>query len=137
MFFSGRPLWWQALRKTGLFLTLAAAVLATGPVRAKDQVDQAAGTVALAQLPAEAQATHRLILAGGPFPYRKDGTVFGNRERALPAKPRGFYHEYTVPTPGSRDRGARRIVCGGERPTPPQACFYTADHYATFRQIAR
>jgi len=135
VFFSGRPLWWQALRKTGLVVTLAAAVLATGPVRAKDQVDQAAGAVALAQLPAEAQATHRLVLAGGPFPYRKDGTVFGNRERALPAKPRGFYHEYTVPTPGSRDRGARRIVCGGERPAHPQACFYTADHYATFRQI--
>ena len=97
---------------------------------------QSPGTVALAQLPVEAQTTHRLILAGGPFPHHKDGTVFGNRERALPAQPRGFYHEYTVRTPGSRDRGARRIVCGGTPPTRPVACFYTGDHYATFRQIA-
>ncbi len=91
--------------------------------------------MALAQLPTEAQATHRLILAGGPFPYRKDGSVFGNRERALPSKPRGFYHEYTVRTPGSRDRGAKRIVCGGELPTNPDACFYTGDHYTTFQRI--
>ena len=77
----------------------------------------------------------RLIHAGGPFPHRKDGTVFGNRERSLPAQRRGFYREYTVDTPGSRDRGARRIVCGGEPPTRPVACFYTADHYTTFRQI--
>ncbi len=96
----------------------------------------AAGTVALAQLPAEAQNTHRLILAGGPFPYRKDGAVFGNRERALPAQPRGYYQEYTVQTPGSRDRGARRIVCGGREPAQPKSCFYTSDHYASFRQIA-
>ena len=90
---------------------------------------------ALAQLPAEAQATHRVILASGPFPYHKDGSVFGNRERALPGKPRGFYHEYTVRTPGSRDRGAQRIVCGGEQPKNPDACFYTGDHYATFQRI--
>jgi len=93
------------------------------------------GTVALAELPAEAQSTHRLILAGGPFAHQKDGTVFGNRERALPRQPRGFYHEYTVRTPGARDRGARRIVCGGREPQRPEACFYTADHYASFQQI--
>lgn len=91
--------------------------------------------VALSSLPAPARATHRLILGGGPFPYSKDGVVFGNRERLLPAQPRGFYREYTVKTPGARDRGARRIVCGGRPPTQPAACFYTDDHYASFRRI--
>jgi ribonuclease T1 len=132
VFFSGRPLWWQALRKTELVLTLAGAALATGVVCARGV---APGTVALAELPAGAQATHRLILAGGPFAHPKDGAVFGNRERALPRQPRGFYHEYTVRTPGARDRGARRIVCGGREPQRPEACFYTADHYASFQQI--
>jgi ribonuclease T1 len=93
--------------------------------------------VALAQLPPQAQATHGLIERGGPFPYRKDGTVFGNRERLLPGKPRGYYREYTVDTPGSRDRGARRIVCGGEQPRRPDACYYTADHYSSFKRIAQ
>ena len=94
-----------------------------------------ASTVALAALPPEARATHRLILAGGPFPYDKDGTTFFNRERLLPAKPRGFYREYTVRTPGARNRGARRLVCGGQPPTKPEACYYTADHYASFRRV--
>ena len=93
--------------------------------------------MSLAQLPAEARKTDALILSGGPFLYRKDGTVFGNRERLLPKKPRGHYREYTVPTPGSRDRGARRIVCGGERPTEPEACYYTGDHYASFARIVQ
>ena len=132
MSFPGRPLWWQALRKTGLIVTLAGAVLATGAVQARHQ---APGGVALAELPAQARSTYGLIFAGGPFPHHKDGAVFGNRERALPAMPRGFYHEYTVETPGSADRGARRIVCGGAQRTRPQACFYTGDHYATFRRI--
>jgi ribonuclease T1 len=86
-------------------------------------------------LPAEAQSTHRLVLSGGPFPYQKDGISFGNRERQLPAQARGYYREYTVKTPGARDRGARRIVCGGKPPTQPEACFYTDDHYASFRRI--
>lgn len=93
-------------------------------------------TVALASLPPQARKTHELILSGGPFPYEKDGTVFGNRERQLPAQKRGYYREYTVKTPGSRDRGARRIVCGGRHPTQPDACYYTADHYASFSRIA-
>lgn len=92
--------------------------------------------VSLATLPAEAQTTFQLILAGGPFPYQKDGTVFGNRERLLPPRERGHYREYTVKTPGSRDRGARRIVCGGRPPTRPEACYYTADHYNSFQRIA-
>jgi len=95
----------------------------------------ALGTVSLAALPTEAQQTERLIRSGGPFPYEKDGIVFGNREQLLPREPRGFYREYTVRTPGSRDRGARRIVCGGRQPREPEACFYTEDHYASFKRI--
>jgi len=94
-------------------------------------------TVVLSTLPPQAQRTKRLILEGGPFPYDKDGTVFFNRERLLPLHPRGYYREYTVKTPGARDRGARRIVCGGTRPTAPEACYYTADHYASFRRIVQ
>jgi ribonuclease T1 len=130
--FPGRPLWWQALRKTGRIVTLAGAFLAAGAAPAREQPPEG---VALAALPVQARSTYGLIFAGGPFPHRKDGAVFGNRERALPGKPRGFYHEYTVDTPGARDRGARRIVCGGAVPTHPQACFYTGDHYATFQRI--
>ena len=95
------------------------------------------GTVSLSALPREAQAVDALIRAGGPFASGKDGTVFGNRERVLPAEPRGYYREYTVMTPGARDRGARRIVCGGRKPTSPEACYYTADHYASFRRIVQ
>lgn len=84
------------------------------------------------RLPAEALATLRLIERGGPFPYRKDGAIFQNREGRLPARPRGYYREYTVPTPGSPDRGARRIVSGGN---PPEVFYYTADHYRSFRPI--
>jgi ribonuclease T1 len=91
--------------------------------------------VELRQLPPEAQKTHRLIVAGGPFPYAKDGSVFANRERLLPVKPRGFYREYTVPTPAAADRGAKRIVCGGRQPEIPQTCFYSGDHYASFGRI--
>lgn len=87
-----------------------------------------------AELPRQGRETYALIFKGGPFPYEKDGTVFGNRERLLPPHKRGYYREYTVKTPGSRDRGARRIVCGGP-PTTPEACYYTADHYASFRRI--
>ena len=83
-------------------------------------------------LPAEAQQTLRRIRAGGPFVHRQDGSVFQNRERLLPQRPRGWYREYTVDTPGSRDRGARRIVTGG---APPTEFFYTDDHYRSFRRI--
>ncbi|MEJ2804207.1 ribonuclease [Comamonadaceae bacterium PP-2] len=89
----------------------------------------------LADLPRPARDTFALILAGGPFPHDKDGSVFGNRERLLPIHPRGYYREYTVRTPGVRTRGARRIVCGG-RPRTPDACYYTSDHYASYRKIA-
>lgn len=110
-----------------------AAVLATGVwARTAD-----AGTISLTELPPEARHTEQLIRSGGPFPYSKDGSVFGNRERLLPREKRGYYREYTVRTPGARDRGARRIVCGGEQPSAPEACYYTADHYASFKRIVR
>lgn len=83
-------------------------------------------------LPPEAITTLELIERGGPFPYDRDGTIFQNRERLLPDRPRGYYREYTVETPGSRDRGARRIVTGGQ---PPEVYYYTDDHYRSFRQL--
>jgi ribonuclease T1 len=136
---SGRPQRWQPLRKLGLAITVTAAAL-VGAALPEDSADARASsltTVALAQLPPEAQATDRLIRAGGPFPHEKDGAVFGNRERLLPAQARGYYREYTVPTPGARHRGARRIVCGGKQRIEPDACYYTGDHYASFRRIAQ
>jgi ribonuclease T1 len=89
-----------------------------------------ANEVSLSKLPAEAQQTIRLVKVGGPFPYQRDGAVFGNREGLLPKRERGYYREYTVKTPGARDRGARRIVVGrsGEY-------YYTDDHYRSFRRI--
>jgi ribonuclease T1 len=119
----------------GLAFTLAGAALAVA-VQARESAP-GIDTVALSQLPPEAQATERLIRSGGPFPYGKDGMVFGNRERLLPRQNRGYYREYTVKTPGARNRGARRIVCGGQVPTQPDACYYTQDHYASFRRIVQ
>ena len=95
--------------------------------------------VLLADLPPEAHQTLALIRLGGPFPFpRKDGSIFGNFEKRLPVRPRGHYREYTVPTPGSRDRGARRIVAGSHSAddvTTPQEFYFTRDHYRTFRRI--
>ena len=122
--------------KLGLASVLVFFALSGANVQARGVVDEQA-QVALSTLPKEAQQTQRLIRSGGPFPYAKDGSVFGNRERLLPRRERGFYREYTVPTPGSRNRGARRIICGGRQPTDPEACFYTADHYASFRRIVQ
>lgn len=93
-----------------------------------------AGQVNAGDLPREAQHTLQLILQGGPFPYPKDGVVFGNYERALPKQYRGYYHEYTVKTPYARNRGARRIIAGGNPQTSGEY-YYTADHYRTFYQI--
>jgi ribonuclease T1 len=83
-------------------------------------------------LPHEAVATLQAIERGGPFPYPRDGVVFQNRERLLPERPRGYYHEYTVPTPGEDDRGARRLVTGGD---PPEVYYYSDDHYRSFRKV--
>ncbi len=127
----------KALCKWGPAVLVASGLAAGAVPSAARNPDNPAAVapVPLATLPPEAQQTHRLIHSGGPFPYRKDGSMFGNFERRLPTQARGYYREYTVKTPGSRDRGARRIVCGGKPPTEPQACFYTADHYASFRRI--
>ena len=88
------------------------------------------GEIRMSELPPEARETLELIRKGGPFPYAKDGAVFGNREGALPREKRGYYREYTVKTPHVRNRGARRIIwgAGGEY-------YYTGDHYNTFRRI--
>ncbi len=112
--------------------TTALPVATRSPATTATRVVTATGlpTIAEAQLPAEARRVLELIEDGGPFPYDQDGAVFENRERLLPPHPRGWYHEYTVPTPGEDDRGARRIVTGSadER-------YYTADHYDSFREI--
>ena len=118
-----------------LVITLAASLFGCGA----DQKTTSSGTdpasglkiVAVADLPMEAQDTLKLIDKGGPYPYSRDGVVFGNLEKILPKHDRGYYHEYTVKTPGEKDRGARRIITGngGER-------YYTDDHYQSFRRIA-
>lgn len=124
--------------KFALTSYLLLAIAGVGVAQAKAPTDPlaagASSTVRVAELPRQGQETYERIRAGGPFRFDKDGTVFGNRERLLPAEKRGYYREYTVATPGSRDRGARRIVCGGP-PRNPHACWYTADHYASFRKI--
>ncbi|WOD15081.1 ribonuclease domain-containing protein [Paraburkholderia kirstenboschensis] len=109
---------------------------ASGPLTASGaQVAGALGTVTRTQLPGEAAETLRLIKAGGPFPFGDDGVLFRNSALLLPKHPRGYYHTYTVRTPGSTDRGQRRIVCGGPR-RHTDDCYYTDDYYASFRRIA-
>lgn len=132
---TGSASWGSTLRKLGLAFAVAACWVPVPSLQAKPSSADMA-TVPLSSLPIEAQRTAELIRSGGPFPYAKDGTVFFNRERLLPPQRRGFYREYTVKTPQAKDRGARRIVCGGVRPTEPEACYYTADHYASFARIA-
>ena len=113
------------------FLLAAVSVVHLAPAK---EITATSQTITVGELPAQGAKIYQLIRQGGPFPHEKDGVVFGNRERLLPAKKRGYYHEYTVDTPGTRSRGARRIVCGGQ-PTTPDNCYYTADHYASFRKI--
>ena len=130
-----------SLRHGALFalvFTVAATFATLAPTRSEAKQPPGLGAeVALASLPPEAQRTDQLIHSGGPFPFSRDGVVFGNYEKRLPREPRGWYHEYTVPTPGARNRGARRIICGGKQPTEPDACFYTEDHYNSFHRIVK
>lgn len=129
---------WLRVAASGLLMLVLLAGLACdarGPQSGAGEI----GTVALSELPRQARETLELIRRGGPFPYRKDGTVFQNREGRLPKQPRGYYTEYTVRTPGERDRGARRIVAGRGAAGDPATSgeyYYTADHYETFRRIA-
>ena len=122
-----------SLLSIGLF---ALALTAVPEAQAKGTAAETASVIAWADLPKQGRETYALISAGGPFPYEKDGSVFGNRERQLPAQKRGFYREYTVKTPYARNRGAKRIVCGGSQPVKPEVCYYTEDHYASFKRIA-
>jgi ribonuclease T1 len=120
----------------GLILAVVGTLLAPVDLFAKGSAPRM-GTVALSELPREARDTEAAIRAGGPFRFAKDGEVFANRERRLPAEAKGYYREYTVVTPGAPDRGARRIVCGGRKPAAPEACYYSADHYTSFRRIVQ
>lgn len=129
--------------QTGLALMLGAAFALASPAALARKAPEVGATVpgfetvSLAKLPREGRTTYGRILQGGPFSSDKDGTVFGNRERILPRQARGYYREYTVRTPGAKNRGARRIVCGGLQPQVPDACFYTGDHYNSFQQIVQ
>jgi ribonuclease T1 len=120
----------------GAVLALSLAAVVSFGAQAKGPAGLGAD-VSLSSLPPQARKTDQLIHSGGPFPYARDGVVFGNYEKRLERKPRGYYHEYTVPTPGARNRGARRIICGGATPTEPDACFYTEDHYNSFHRIVK
>ena len=127
-----------------MLLVFAASIFVSSPglVYAKsNSVNQfstgQATTIAQSDMPAQGRDMLQLVYRGGPFRYDKDGTVFGNRERILPSQSRGYYREYTVKTPSERTRGAKRIICGGTQPTAPDACYYTDDHYASFRKIVQ
>ncbi len=144
-----RSVWHLRLRQcrqvgVAVLLALSAILLGTGLVHAKGSLDETANTdtrkistITVSQLPPQGQAMMALIYQGGPFKYDKDGTVFGNREKILPKQNRGYYREYTVKTPSERTRGARRIVCGGSKAAAPDTCYYTDDHYASFRRIVQ
>ena len=110
------------------------AVVAVAPPLSARTSPGALPEITLRELPPQGREVLALIRAGGPFHHERDGVVFGNRERILPAKLRGHYHEYTVRTPGERGRGARRIVCGGPK-AAPDVCYYSADHYQSFARI--
>ena len=134
---------WRGWQKAGaaVVLVLSASLsgvmgLYPGPVQARSPLALTpVETVSLVQLPPQGRSMLALVYQGGPFRHEKDGVVFGNRERILPTNARGYYREYTVRTPGERSRGARRIVCGGLQPAAPDACYYSDDHYASFRRI--
>jgi ribonuclease T1 len=116
--------------RIGAAAALLSALLVGGTVTAgtADASATSVGSICYGALPSQAHDTLDLIAQGGPYPYEQDGTVFSNREGVLPSQSSGYYHEYTVKTPGSPTRGARRIVTGEQT----QEDYYTSDHYATF-----
>ena len=126
--------WWNLASRLAKSLLLCSGLLIAFAAPAQQDFAAPGASISAHELPEQGLETYRNIRKGGPFPFGKDGVVFGNRERLLPPQKRGFYREYTVRTPGERNRGARRIVCGGPA-TVPEACYYTADHYASFRKI--
>ncbi len=115
---------------------MLSAVAFTGAASARGPSCPLSGSIAVNDLTKQGKDTLALIESGGPFASERDGIVFNNREKILPRERRGFYREYTVRTPGVRSRGARRIVCGGNQQKANQ-CFYTEDHYKSFKCIAR
>jgi ribonuclease T1 len=117
----------RAWALAGLLLGLPLAAQAGHHHAHNDTVPE---VVSLAGLPSEARSTLNLVKQHGPFPFPRDGVEFSNFEHRLPQQARGYYHEYTVKTPGARNRGARRIICG-----PLPECYYTGDHYRTFQRI--
>ena len=121
-------------RYLAIIVLAASTLVGVSSVEARRESTAALAPIAAAELPKEARITLARIRDNGPFPYERDGIAFGNREGMLPPKPRGYYHEYTVKTPGSRGRGARRIVCGGETTTLAE-CYYSDDHYQSFKSI--
>ncbi len=125
-----------AVCSIGLSLLLVG-VLSSATSAAVSPDKGALAFIRVAELPTQAQDTLRLIRKGGSFPFaHKDGSVFGNVERILPKQPRGYYKEYTVLTPGIKSRGARRIVCGGSVTGAVNSiCYYTSDHYASFKRV--
>ncbi len=120
----------------GAALSMALALSPQGAMARQSPDVSGVGTIQAQQLPNDARQTMDLIQAGGPFPYDKDGSRFGNYERILPQQPRGYYREYTVKNSKSRNRGARRIVCGGDQ-RAANDCYYTEDHYNSFKRITK
>lgn len=142
----GRALWqrWLAGLLLGLSMNIALGVAGSTPAVARQTQDSvrqdvvSQDVISIRALPPEAQRVLVLIRQGGPFPHKKDGVTFFNRERLLPSQARGYYTEYTVPTPGARNRGARRIVAGrgaGGNPATSGEYWYTSDHYSSFQRI--
>ena len=120
--------WRAAILAIFAFVACLASPLAT------TKTSSAPAEIRIDALPAEAHEALERIRTGGHLPYERDGVVFGNRERLLPERAHGYYHEYTVKTPGVHSRGARRIVCGGAI-TSTSECYYSDDHYRSFKRI--
>ena len=121
-------------RYLAIIALAASTLIGVSEAEARREPGAALPAIAAVDLPKEARITLALIRDNGPFPYERDGVSFGNREAMLPTKPRGYYHEYTVKTPGSSSLGSRRIVCGAKTTTLAE-CYYSDDHYQSFKSI--